>query len=165
MALVAVFAASSRYAGSATAVAQHDGQGNFSYADRGLTGFVNYCYRLVAVDANGNASRASALATGRAYDRTPPAPPSWVSAAWNADQTAVSLSWTLSDPAQQPRVQREIDGSEEWHAVSGWLVAGSSTFADSSASIAQAYRYRLVVRAPNGASNQTFNVTDPVTAA
>ena len=102
MALVGVFAASPRSAANVTAAARRDRQGNFSYADRGLAGFVDYFYRLVAVDADGNASRASALATGRAYDRTPPAPPSWVSAAWNADRTAVSLSWTLPDPAQQP---------------------------------------------------------------
>jgi hypothetical protein len=165
MDLVATVASDGAASSSATATAKDDGAGHLTWTDASTAGFVDYRYRLVAVDASGNASPASSAAVGRAYDDTPPHPPTWVSAAWNSAETAVDLSWTLADATQTPRVQRAVDGTSDWYAISDWLAAGTTSLEDTTASTSRAYRYRLQVRGANTLTNRKYATTDPVVAS
>ena len=107
-------------------------------------------YRVSAVDGAGNVSVPTAAVAARAFRSTPPAPPVWAAAAWNATGTAAHLEWTLPETGQQPMVQRRRDGDPGWVAVSGWLAADTTVFDDPAPDAATGHYYRLLVRDATG---------------
>ncbi len=119
---------------------------------------MTYYYRLAAVDTNGNVSEPTSTRAGRAVDTSVPVPPDWIDAQWNEDQTAIDLTWSLTDVSQEVLVQRRtLLGGEIWLAATGWLPPGESTFQDANARTYETYLYRLAVRSASGNLNTTYN--------
>ncbi len=121
-----------------------------TYTDSGLTGGATYYYRLAAVDTNGNVSDATETQAERAVDTTPPDPPTWVSAEWNAEETAIELEWVLADANHEVLVQRATIGSDNWVSVAGWLPNGTGAYSDATPYSPESSVYRLKVREPSG---------------
>lgn len=130
-----------------------------TYVDSGLTGPTMYYYRLAAVDTNGNVSEACTVKSAQAYDLTPPAPPSWESAAWkdtDTDSPYIALAWSFADTPLPTLVQRKVWGKETWRSVSGWLSSEVASWNDTTASTQSVYRYRLTVQGSNGVTNDEY---------
>jgi len=125
-----------------------------AWTDNSVRGLITYRYSIVAVDHVDNVSTRSELVTAQAYDQTPPEPPGWVSAAWNANGSGIDLSWTSSDPNVQTVVLRRDSGA--WRPVSSWLPAGVTSFTDSTTDRAVENRYRLRIRNAAGNMNITY---------
>jgi hypothetical protein len=124
------------------------------WTDMPLAALVAYYYRVVSVDDEDNVSDASSTVVARAYDQTPPSPPTWVSAAWNIAGSAIDLVWSPSSPDLQAIVLRRNSGT--WGPVSPWLPTGLASFSHSGADSTIENRYRLRVRSEAGNVNITY---------
>jgi hypothetical protein len=110
-----------------------------SWADLAVPGLITFYYRLVAVDDAGNLSAPSPVAAARAFDRSPPPPPTWLRLEWVyldeqgaehpiADgvpqgavwRTAVSAEWQTTERSTTLLQRRNIAGSI-WQQASNWL--------------------------------------------
>ena len=124
-----------------------------TWPDNSVPDLTRFYYRLVAVDNAGNTSEPSTPVVAQAYNQASPEPPTWMSAAWNVDGSAIVLQWTASDLSLQCIVLRRQLGA--WLPVSPWLLVGSYSFVDLTADKTIENRYRLRVR--NMAGNVTRN--------
>jgi hypothetical protein len=107
-----------------------------------------WCFRVIAVDTNGNWSRPSGIVAGHAL-LPPPPTPVWLDAVRDGD--AVHLTWKPGDsPATDPRlaclVERRRATGGFWSSVSGWLPRAVYTFDDEPPQPDAAWEYRLRVR-------------------
>lgn len=107
-------------------------------------------YRLVAVDENGNVSRASDRYAARATE-APPTPPT-PTVSWEADGNGghrAAVSWT-SD--YETMVQLKPVDATNWISRSDWLSPGSQTFQDEAPDASDRYDLRLLARSTTGAT-------------
>jgi len=131
-----------------------------SWINRDLPGLVTFYYRVVAVDEAGNVSQASKMALARAYDQTPPEPPS-LELAFNSTLPSVTLSWH-SGPLVRYMVQRRSRNSNIWFRISDWLPYGTASYQDLSVQRGGTYIYRL--RAQSSAGNLNANYIEQLIA-
>jgi hypothetical protein len=115
-----------------------------------------FFYRIVAVDGSNGASPASAAVSGRAFDDSKPAPPTWQAPI--AGPGTMDLTWASPIGDLACLVQRSASGSGDWQAVSSWLARGEYTFTDSTRHAGTTYDYRLRVLDSEGRSSAQFNV-------
>jgi hypothetical protein len=133
-------------------------------ADEDLPGLRNLFYRVAAVDAEGNVSRATPAAAARAVDTTPPDPPAWIAAEWVTDRggEAVRLAWRASEEGLTCVLQRRPLGGGVWQAVSPELGASAPPhdfrFADRTAAAGAAYEYRVLARDAAGNPSVDFAI-------
>lgn len=114
-------------------------------------------YRLVALDAAGNESEASAPVTGRAY-QVSPEPPELAEPAWDAFHQQVKLEWTAPDPDLETRVERRAGPGTSWQVAAAWLPRGQYSYLDTPPDPAAVYDYRLKVRDSLGQVNSTYQI-------
>jgi hypothetical protein len=129
-----------------------------------LTGGTTLHVRVAAVDRNGNISAPSPPTSGRAIDTVPPAPPTWVSAGWNADGVAIGLRWRPAESGHAVLVQRAPAGGSVWTSVSPWLAPGTRTYLDARVLSSDPHEYRLVARSDSGLLSEPSSI-QPVLAA
>ncbi|HVS00358.1 MAG TPA: hypothetical protein VMW27_27275, partial [Thermoanaerobaculia bacterium] len=127
-----------------------------TWKNRRVPGLTSFYYRVVAVDAAGNLSEASAAVAARAYDDARPDPPKWNTPVPGATPNSVVLSWTSPVPHLTCLVQRQSPGFPEWEDVSAWLSIGVYTYSDSRRLSGVRYTYRLKVRDASGKVNRGF---------
>lgn len=127
------------------------------WGDTPLPAMTTFYYRLVAADASGNASPPSAVVSGRAFDDSRPAPPTWEPPAAGAAPNSVVLSWssTLSD--LRCMVQRRHVAVSVWENLSGWLARGVYGYVDAGRKAGALYVYRVRVLDADGRGNEAFN--------
>lgn len=113
------------------------------WTNESVPGLTTLYYRLAAIDAAGNVSAPSSLATARAFDKSPPPPPTWKRLEWVyldeaeaehpvTDQfpegairnKVAALSWDTDERSTTLLERREIAHST-WQPVSEWLEASS----------------------------------------
>ena len=122
------------------------------YSDEDLPGLRTFFYRVAAVDAEGNVSRATPAVAARVVDTTPPAPPAWIAADWITDRggEAVRLAWRAGEDGLTCVLQRRPLGGGVWQAVSPELGAAAPPldfrFVDRTATPGAAYEYRVLAR-------------------
>jgi chitodextrinase len=153
-----------------TGFAQVGAPSGTSFGDTGLSASTSYSYRAVALDAAGNVSGYSNVAsvtTPATADTTPPSAPTGV-AATAVSSSQVNLSWTASTDnlgVTGYRVER-CQGS----GCTSFAQIGTSTgtsFNDTGLSASTSYSYRLVaVDAAGNVSgySTTATATTPATA-
>lgn len=124
---------------------------------------VDFHYRMVAVDTNGNTSAASTAVAGRAFDTTPPTPPAITSVDWvrvgpndtvqpYSDPVPTDESWqpairiTWDDPDDlRVLVESAFDTSgSDFMSASSWLT-DDTMYLDTSPAQTDTYRYQLRV--------------------
>ncbi len=93
------------------------------------------------------------MALARAYDQTPPEPPS-LELALNSTLPAVTLSWH-PEPLVRYMVQRRSRNGNIWLRISDWLPYGTASYEDLSVQRGETYTYRL--RAQSIAGNLNTN--------
>ena len=120
-----------------------------TFADA-VPGLVTQYYRLVAVDANGNASPPAGPLSARAHDEALPVPPVPV-LAWIAVGTATKAqaTWTAGD---ETMLQRRTSGGGVWQNVGAWRAPGTYAVVDDGADPARAWDFRLRARKATGAT-------------
>ena len=178
-----------RQMGKSVAKKPHPTTPQVGYEDKGLTGPITYYYRLVAVrkgqigpnkvsDVVELSSPASEVMAARAYDLTPPDPPTWVRAEWvqvddegkehpwgtvpppsRVYTPAVALEWSSTEHYARWVVQRKVKDTELWRTVSSWLNAngGNGKFTDKLTSSDAEYVYRIRGEDVSGKVNTVFN--------
>lgn len=125
-----------------------------SWTDSDVPSLVTLYYRIVAIGEASNLSKPSNLVSARAYDQTPPEPPTWIFAAWRTNGIAVEMTWHSPDPDLSAIVLRRTLGT--WKPVSPWLPPGVSSFIDTTTSQVAENRYRLRVRNNAGNVNRDY---------
>ena len=130
-----------------------------AYRDATLEPGKRYQYRVVAVRqaAVGPSQTVSVrsfpseVVEAEAFDARPPQPPQG-SAAWNAGQQAVAVSWTTTGlpPGLELLVQRTEQSIDMWRSVTAWLPASTGSAFDATAASGTTYLYRLRVRTAAG---------------
>lgn len=113
-----------------------------------------YCYRVVVIDAEVNASPPSRVASAQAYDQRPPMPLSWISAEWTSDGKSVQMAWSSPAEPLEVMVLRRMAGG--WRPVSTWLPATVMQHMDETAINEIENRYRLKVRNAQGLVNVLY---------
>jgi len=123
------------------------------WMDTPAPGLIDYWYRVSAVDRpdpddprgrGGNLSPPSPAVKARAL-QPPPQPPVLQSPVLNAAGNQLALTWSLSDPELQPRVERRIDEAGVWAPVTAWLQTGAVT-TTGPLPAASTWQYRIRVR-------------------
>ena len=122
------------------------------WTDTPVRGLIDYWYRVVAVDrpdtdprgGGGNLSPPSPAVKARAL-QPQPTPPVLQPLTLNTSETLLVLSWQLSDPELQPRVERRIDEAGAWVPLTPWLQAGVVT-ATAPLPTARTWQYHIRVR-------------------
>ncbi len=132
------------------------GEPRQTFLDTGLPPRVTYLYRIVAVDADGLTSHASAGLPGRAFGEIRPNAPVWGPATVASDGSAI-LHWTSTPGDLAVLVERTAPGTTNWRSAGTWLPRGTATFTDSARSPGEALTYRLRVLDANGNQNRTFS--------
>jgi len=122
--------------------------GQVTWTDTPLAGLTTFYYRLVAVDAEGNASPPSAIAAVRAHDEALPTPPT-LNASWEAavPPKHALLDWSSSD---ETLLERRATINFLWDQIGDWHAPGTynvSAAVDSSFD----WQFRLRVRKYTGA--------------
>ncbi|KYK31887.1 MAG: hypothetical protein AYK19_03490 [Theionarchaea archaeon DG-70-1] len=109
----------------------------------------------------------SKVVTAAVYDTSPPEPPEWKRAEWMFPERFppyVVLEWFVHQPGVKCLVQRKIQGSEIWAAVSQWLSPEkysepdkrwSWIFSDKTVRESEDYLYRL--KLINASGKTTFS--------
>lgn len=140
------------------------------WIDQATPGRSSFYYRITVVDQNGNTSASSAALLGRAYDVSPPEPPSWRAAEWvHVDAAGVLRDWDETPPTGEAWADaivlewesvapleilversREIR-SNLWEIASPFLPPAQTYFVDLTAKRDQVHAYRL--RGRNAAGN------------
>ena len=145
------------------------------WTDKSVIGSHGFFYRIVAVDADNNVSVPSPTRIARAFDYSPPAPPTWLSAEWvKLDSTGeahtwneivpgfmpgVALSWSSDQPNIKCLVQRTLLTDSFWAPISRWLASTASdstskqwswSFCDRTVEPGNDYLYRLKLINPAG---------------
>jgi len=132
-----------------------------AYADRTAVGGTAYFYRVVAVDAGGNASHASNAIAALPVDHTPPVPPSGITV--QPARRRLEIRWTASSsPDVRGYYVYRGDAVNRQVRLVQQPVAGT-TFVDSgygSAGLAPGGRYTLAV----SAVDRSFNESEVVRA-
>jgi fibronectin type 3 domain-containing protein len=132
-----------------------------AYADRSAVGGTSYFYRVVAVDASGNASHPSNAIAAVPADHTPPAPPSRVTV--RAVARRLEIRWVASpSPDVKGYYVYRGDGPGRLVRLVRQPVTGG-TFVDSGyggAGLTPGGRYRLSV----SAVDRSYNESPPVPA-
>lgn len=123
-----------------------------------VPGLVTFYYSLVSVDEQGNASDASRVLIGRAFDESRPNPPSWNPPVAESTSDVVMLSWTSSEANLACLVQRKVTATKEWKDLSVWLPRGTYKFTDQKRKSNVTYDYRLRVLDVRGRTNNDFIV-------
>ncbi|WP_032113623.1 fibronectin type III domain-containing protein [Candidatus Paracaedibacter symbiosus] len=93
------------------------------WSDEGVPGLVDFWYRVVAVDrpdledsrgGGGNVSVPSQPLKVRATDTTPPNPPVWITARWEAndEKHVIRLAWRTDEPEIACILQRQVAGKD-----------------------------------------------------
>lgn len=129
--------------------------GRLQVTDEPVPAGTPHHYRLVALNASGVRSEPSAALSGQAY-RLPPAPPTLDQPVWDANRTAVALSWSSPDADLECRVERRVLGRQMWQPVDQWLARGLYAYTDRSVDGARRYEYRVRVRDAYGQTNSAF---------
>ena len=115
-----------------------------------------YWYRIAAMDDAENFSRASEPVQASALRLTPPAPPTWVSAAWRADDSAVDLQWAAAEADLESLLQRRAGLSGRWKTITPWFGSIVDTFSDADADPGVDNYYRIKVRDSAGNINADY---------
>jgi hypothetical protein len=123
--------------------------------DSGLTPGVAYMYRLVAEDADGNRSSPSAPVTVTPIAAPRPGPPAIASVGWSTTVDEVTLTWADAG-AFSVAVQRLAADGAAWSSPSGWLVAGTTSYTDTTADPTVGYTYRLRLMDADGVGNVKY---------
>ncbi len=111
----------------------------------------SHAYVVVAEDASGNRSPASAIITARAaHDTTPPAAPSFLPASGSAT-AGWSLSWTIDARTTEVTVQRSTPARPRWTTALAWSAATAMADAPLASDTAVTYR----IRARNAVGSQS----------
>lgn len=129
-----------------------------SYPDTGRLAGRTYRYRVRAVDAAGNHSGYSNVATATTLDSTPPSPPSGL-AGTPQGESQVSLSWTGATDnvgVTAYLIERCVgSGCANFVQIAS---PSSTTYVDGGRSAATAYRYRVRARDAAGLMSSYSNV-------
>ncbi len=141
-----------------------------SWTNVSLPGKVSLYYRLTAFDVSGNESLPSPPIIGRAYDLTPPEPPTitkieWVRVGSNGViypysaaipqgekwKPAVRITWTAKDPDLSSLVQFRYDPNTNFINASTWLDYGVYQFVhlNEFGFVQQEYRIKVLNRTGN----------------
>ena len=137
-----------------------------------------FYYRITIVDGNGNVSRPSSAHPGRAYDITPPAPPTWVAATWEHIDPAgaihawtekpppgetwkdvIVLDWSSAEPVEVLIQRRRQARPTIWEIASAFLPISQTRFVDVAVLRDQVHTYRLVGRS---AAGNVSEASDPL---
>ena len=107
--------------------------------DDTVNGLVTYSYRLVAVDETGNPSQPSEALSARAFDTSPPTPPT-LTLTWNQQgtKTKARIAWSSPD---EVLVQRRETG-QPWVDLIQWQAPGSYAIDDPFSEPDRSYQYR-----------------------
>jgi hypothetical protein len=122
-----------------------------------VPGGVTQYYRLVAVDTSGNISSPSAVAMGRAFDESCPAPPQWNAIQPGSELGSIELSWTSTQSDLTCLVQQSVKDTNVWINLSSWLPRSIYTFTYNNRESGLVYEYRLRVIDKDGKQNKDFN--------
>lgn len=139
------------------------------WTDQNTPGRLTFYYRMIAVDQSGNVSTPSAVRLGRAYDLSPPEPPSWQAAEWAHIDTsgvvrdwseippagevwmdAIVLDWESSDALEVFIERRREIRNNLWEAASSFLPPAQTRFIDFTVKRDQVNSYRLRGRSVSG---------------
>jgi hypothetical protein len=126
------------------------------WTDSPVPGLTTFYYRLVAVDTAGNVSASSPVVTGRTFDDSRPAPPTWNPPEPGVNPNEIALFWSSAILDLRCLVQRRLANSTIWESVSQWLPRGMYTYTDSDRIPGLQYDYRLRVMDSAGRSNNTY---------
>lgn len=152
------------------------------WVDGGLTGAMNYFYRVLALRVGETgvgpkmlSSEPSSLSAARAYDLVPPQPPTITLIEWvRVDEagtvfpysqpipagqtrfTAVRLRWSSPDPQLRCLVQSRTDSTGNFENASGWLSPGVYEWIPRNEYDYVTLEYRLKVVNSAGNANITF---------
>lgn len=134
---------------------------NFEYTDATVSPGTTYYYGLVSVSLDDEGapiySRMCDVKSARATDLSPPLPPPWVSASWNAAEDAVDMEWEVATAGSQYLIQRRsASSSASWTTISEWLQDDINTFSDETLSPDDDYNFRIKVRNSTGGINVSF---------
>lgn len=88
--------------------------------NNGTTALKTYFYRVIAVDAVGNASKPSAIFPARAYEASPPPAAVWDLVAREANGSEARLEWHSADPQRFLLMIRKV-GADIAESASNWL--------------------------------------------
>lgn len=132
--------------------------GEVVWTDTPVPCLMSFYYRLVAVDIVGNVSVPSPAVTGRAFDDSRPAPPTWNPAvAVGTTPDEITLSWSSAIADLRCLVQRRNASATLWENISNWLPRGTYTYSDRDRNPNLQYKYRLRVMDIAGKTNDTYN--------
>jgi len=130
--------------------------GATSHSDEGLAAATSYSYRVRAVDASGNLSGYSPVATATTpppLDTTPPTPPTGLSATATGS-TSIALSWTASTD-NVGVTGYEVERCTGAVCSTFALVATPTATSYSDTGLTARTRYRYRVRAVDDAGNRS----------
>jgi len=127
-----------------------------SWKNPALPGLKDFHFRIVAADASGNLSEASAVVVGQVIDDQRPEPPAWNPPVPGPTPESIVLSWTSPITDLSCLVQRRRSGEERWRNSSAWLARGIYTFTDSDRVPGAVYQYRLRAMDRGGRLNRDF---------
>jgi hypothetical protein len=123
---------------------------DWSYLDTDVPPLQTVYYRLVAVDATGNASIPTAPVRVRAYDDALPTVPDLI-VAWSTEDIPVeaNISWSTTD--EETLLEMRAASELIWQSVGGWRPAGTESVSLPLATDV-AWDFRLRVRKDTGAA-------------